>query len=335
MLIALSTTAQKNLVQNGGFENELEFWSSDVAKTSPFDKNSGKYSCIITQFVGAEWKAADQIIAIPKNTAAIEFSAWIKSDAIEQGENPWNTGKFDVEFLSAGQKNISNENVASVIATTSWTFYKKVIPVPSAASKFRIMLALGQTNGTLLFDDVKAIAMTQEQLNKIQEEENAKRNPVVITGDYEAKPVLLNNGTFEEGTNAWRGNSIVSTTTFKEGKAALVVTSNTTDWKAMDQIADVPENATSITIAAWLKSDNIIQGKERWNNGLLNVEFTSDGTTKTGDDQSVTFVTGTTDWKLYTKTFTLPNGTKKYRLMVGLGFATGTLYADAISVSFN
>jgi len=213
--------------------------------------------------------------------------------------------------------------------------YKKVIPVASAASKFRIMLALGQTNGTILFDDVKAIAITQEQLNKIQEEENAKRNPVVITGDYEAKPIVLTNGTFEDGTNAWRGTSNVSTTTFKEGKAALVVTSTTTDWKAMDQIADVPENATSITITAWLKSENIVQGKELWNNGLLNVEFTSDGTTKTGDDQSVTFVTGTTDWKSYTKTFTLPKGTKKYRLMVGLGFAAGTLYADAISVTFN
>ncbi|WP_445452489.1 hypothetical protein [Flavobacterium sp. 25HG05S-40] len=37
----------------------------------------------------------------------------------------------------------------------------------------------------------------------------------------------------------------------------------------------------------------------------------------------------------YTKTFTLPKGTKKYLLMVGLGFATGTLYADEISVIFN
>lgn len=334
-LVSISATAQKNLVLNGGFENELEFWRGDVAKTSPFDKNSGKYSCIITQFVGAEWKAADQIISIPKNTAAIEFSAWIKSDAIEQGENPWNTGKFDVEFLNAGEKNISNESVASVVASTPWTFYKKIIPVAAAASKFRIMLALGETNGTILFDDVKAIAITQEQFNKIQEEENAKRNPVVISGDYEVKSTVLTNGNFEDGTNSWRGTSSVSTTTFKEGKAALVVTSTTTDWKAMDQIADVPENATSVTITAWLKSDNIIQGKEIWNNGLLNVEFTSDGTTKTGDDQSVIFITGTTDWKSYTKTFALPKGTTKYRLMVGLGFASGTLYADAISVTFN
>lgn len=334
-LLTITAMGQKNLVQNGGFENELEFWRGDAAKTSPFDRNSGKYSCIITQFVGAEWKAADQIITIPKNTAAIEFSAWIKSDAIEQGQNPWNTGKFDVEFLTAGEKNISNESIASVVATTPWTLYKKVIPVVSGASKFRIMLALGETNGTILFDDVKAIAITQEQRNKIQEEENAKRNPVVISGDYEAKPIVLTNGTFEDGTNAWRGTSNISTTTFKEGKSALVVTSTTPDWKAMDQIAAVPENATSITITAWLKSDNIVQGKELWNNGLLNVEFTSDGTTKTGDDQSVTFVTGTTDWKFYTKTFTLPKDTKKYRLMVGLGFTTGTLFADEISVIFN
>lgn len=333
-LSAIPSFAQKNLIQNGGFESELMFWRGDVAKTSPFDKKTGKNSCVITQYVGAEWKAVDQIISIPKNTVAVEFSAWIKSDAIEQGTNSWNTGKFDVEFLNAGEKNISNESIASVVGTTTWTFYKKILPVSASASKFRVMLALSQTNGTILFDDVKAVAITQDELNKIQEEENAKRNPVVISGDYEAKPLVLTNGDFENGTTSWRGNADISNTVFNEGKAALHVTSTTADWTAVDQIADIPADATAITISGWLKSDNIIQGKEIWNNGLLNVEFTSDGKNKTSDDQSIAFVTGTTDWKFYTKTFQLPKDTKKYRIMVGLGFATGTLYADAISVEF-
>lgn len=333
-MLAMPSFAQKNLIQNGGFESELAYWRGDVAKTSPFDKKTGKNSCIITQYVGADWKAVDQIIPIPKNTVAIEFSAWIKSDAIEQGTNSWNTGKFDVEFLNAAEKNISNESVASIVGTTTWTFYRKVINVASSASKFRVMLALGQTNGTILFDDVKAVALTQEQLNKIQEAENAKRNPVVISGDYEAKPIQLTNGNFEDGITDWRGNASVSNSIFKEGKASLQLNSTTFDWMGIDQIADVPANTTSITVSGWLKSDNIIQGKEIWNNGLLNIEFTSDGKNKTGEDQSITFVTGTTDWAFYTKTFQLPKDTKKYRIMIALGYATGMLYADAISVEF-
>jgi hypothetical protein len=334
LVVNLTSNAQKNLVLNGGFEMELNNWRGDVAQLSTFDKKAGKASAIITQYTGAEWKAIDQIISIPKNTAAIEFSGWIKSDAIEKGKNAWNTGKFDVEFLNAGEKGIQNESVASVLETTPWTFYKKTIKVPTSASKFRIMLALGQTNGTILFDEIKAIAISQEELNKITEAENASRMPTVISGTFENKPIELINGNFENGTNSWRGNTITSTTIFKEGKSSLVLNSSTFDWTGIDQVSDVPENATTITISGWLKSDNIKQGKDTWNNGLLNVEFTGNDNQKTSDDQSVIFVTGTTDWTFYTKTFPLPKETKKYRIMLALGFASGTLYADDITVSF-
>ena len=114
----------------------------------------------------------------------------------------------------------------------------------------------------------------------------------------------------------------------------MALNSTTFDWTGIDQIADVPENVTSITLSAWLKSDNIKQGKDPWNNGLFNVEFTGSDTKKTSDDQNIALVTGTTDWAFYTKTFPLPTGTKKYRIMLALGFASGTLYADDIAVSF-
>ncbi|MFM9988503.1 hypothetical protein [Flavobacterium sp.] len=334
LVLSINSFAQKNLVLNSGFEMELNNWRGDVAQLSTFDKKIGKASAIITQYTGAEWKAIDQIISIPKNAVAIELSGWIKSDAIEKGKNDWNTGKFDIEFLNAGEKGIQNESVASVSGTTPWTFYKKTIIVPTSASKLRIMLALGQTNGTILFDEIKAIAISQDELTKSHEEENAKRNPVVISGNFENKFIELTNGNFENGTNSWRGNAATSNTTFKEGKSSLVLNSTTFDWTGIDQIADVPENATSITISGWLKSENIKQGKDSWNNGLLNVEFIGIDNKKTSDDQSITFVTGTTDWTFYTKTVPLIKGTKKYRIMLALGFASGTLYADDLVVSF-
>lgn len=334
LLVCLNSFAQKNLVLNGGFEMELNSWRGDVAQLSTFDRKAGKTSAIITQYTGAEWKAIDQIMSIPKNTAAIELSGWIKSDGIEKGKNAWNTGKFDIEFLNAGEKGIHNESVASALGTTPWTFYKKTIKVPASASKLRIMLALGQTNGTILFDEIKAITVSQEELNKTQEAENAKRMPTVISGNFENNPIELTNGNFENGTNSWRGNAITSNTIFKEGKSSLVLNSTTFDWTGIDQIANVPENATSITISGWLKSDNIKQGKETWNNGLLNIEFTGKDNQKTANDESVAFVTSTTDWTFYTKSFSIPKGTKKYRIMLALGFASGTLYADDVTVNF-
>lgn len=334
LLITLNSLGQKNLIVNGGFESALNNWTGDAATLSPYDKNSGKYSCIIIQYTGSQWKAIDQTITIPKNTAAIEFSGWIKSDAIEKGKNDWNAGKFDIEFLNSSKKAIQNESVVTILGTTSWTFHKKIITVPTTASKFRVMLALGETNGTILFDDIKAIALSQEELTKIHEEENAKRNPALISDNLVSKPLVFTNGNFEEGMNSWRGYATISKDVFKEGEAALLIKSTAFEWTGIDQIADVPEAATEIIISGWLKSENIVQGKDIWNNGLLNVEFNSSDSKKTGDDQNVIYVTATSDWKYYSKSFPLPKGTKKYRIMLALGFASGTLYADAISVNF-
>lgn len=327
--VTIANNAQANLIKNGGFETEFMNWrGEEVATLSPYDKKTGKNSCTINQFVGAEWKAIDQIISIPKNAVAIELSGWVKTESIEKGKDVWNTGKFDVAFMNSGDKDIQSESVASVLGTTPWTLYKKTITVPKGASKARIMLALGQTNGTIFYDDLKAVAITKEQIDKIQAEENAKK--VAVAPESKS----LTNGDFENGIDSWRGNAMVSTTVFKEGKAALVLNSSTFDWNGIDQIATVPENTTSMTISGWLKSDNIKQGKEVWNNGLFNVEFTGIDDKKTGDDQNITFVTGTTDWTFYTKTYSIPAGTKKYRVMLALGFATGALYADSLSVNF-
>lgn len=329
--IALTNNAQTNLIKNPGFETELLNWRGEEnAAISPYDKKSGKNSCTINQYVGAEWKAVDQIVSIPKNTAALELSGWVKTADIEQGKNIWNTGKFDIAFLNSAEKEFKNESIASVLGTTPWTFYKKTIAVPAGASKVRVMLALGQTNGTIFFDNLKAVAFTQEQMNKIQEEENAKNAPTVP----ESKAAVLTNTDFENGTASWRGNATTSTTIFKEGKAALILNSITPDWNGVDQIAAVPENAATITISGWLKSDAIKQGKDSWNNGLFNVEFTGSDNKKTGEDQNITFVTVTTDWTFYTKTYPIPTGTTNYRIMLALGFATGTLYADGLSVTF-
>lgn len=328
--ITVTNSAQTNLIKNGGFENELLNWrGEEVATISPYDKKTGKNSCTINQYVGAEWKAVDQIFSIPKKTAAIELSGWVKANGVEKGKNEWNTGKFDIAFLNSGEKEIKNESIASIIGTTPWTFYKKLITVPTGASKVKVMLALGQTNGTILFDELKAVAFTQEQIDKINEEENAK---TAVTSEVKVKE--LSNTGFENGIESWRGNATISTTIFKEGTASLVLNSTVAEWNGIDQIATIPENAASITISGWLKSDNIKQGKDLWNNGLYNIEFIGNDNKKTGEDQNITFVTGTTDWTFYTKTYPIPAGTKNYRVMLALGFTTGTLYADALTVDF-
>lgn len=167
--VSLSALPQKNIVLNGSFDNNTDFWRGESAALSPYIRKNGSNSGMIVQYTGAAWKGIDQIITIPKNVAAIEFSVWIKADAIEVQTDPYSTGLMNVELMTPGEKNIRYESVATVTGTTDWMLYKKIVRLPEDAKKIRIMIALGKTNGTLFFDDVQAIALTLEQYDKAME----------------------------------------------------------------------------------------------------------------------------------------------------------------------
>lgn len=319
--------AQTNLVKNGGFESETLNWNGDAATISPYDKKTGKNSAVINQFTGAEWKAIDQVINIPKNTYAVEFSVWVKADQIEGGKETYNAGLMIAEFTNSGGKKIISENIAQVKGSVAWTNYKKTVLVPEKAQKIRIMLALAQTNGSLFFDDVKATALSEEEYFKL--------NPITTIPEGQKtgstpKPFL--NGNFEENLNSWNGNGIISVIDKKEGNSAAEITSKTAEWKAIDQISDINEGDKTIEISGWLRAKNIQQGKDPWNNGMFIIEFKKDETNKACEDQVIGTVTGNTDWTPFKKSFQIPEGAKKYRIMVAMSVCTGTLLADNIEV---
>ncbi|MET0943963.1 MAG: carbohydrate binding domain-containing protein [Flavobacterium sp.] len=170
------TNAQTNLVKNGGFETDFLNWRGEEnAALSPFEKKSGKNSAVINQFVGAEWKALDQIIVLPKSTYALEISVWIKSDAIETQKEEYKTGAVILEFTNSGDKQISTERIGQAVGSTNWTHFKKIVKIPSEAKKIRIMLALAQTNGTIFFDDVKVTTLSEEEYLKLNPIDNPEK----------------------------------------------------------------------------------------------------------------------------------------------------------------
>ncbi|MFB9076868.1 carbohydrate binding domain-containing protein [Flavobacterium procerum] len=168
LLLIIPTNAQTNLIKNGGFENEFIDWrGEESAMISPYEKKSGKNGANITQFVDAEWKALDQIISIPKNTFAVECSVWMKTDEVKTQKEAYKAGVVILEFTDASEKQISTENVGQATSSTDWTHYKKIIKIPADAKKIRIMLALAQTSGTVFFDDVKLVALTEQEYSKL------------------------------------------------------------------------------------------------------------------------------------------------------------------------
>lgn len=331
LFLTTITNAQTNLVKNGGFESELINWrGEDVATISPYDKKSGQKSAVINQFVENDWKGMDQIISLPKNTYAVEFSVWIKTESIESQAEAYKAGAMIIEFTNAGEKQIISEPIAQVKGTTDWINYKKIIKAPSEAKKIRIMLALAQTNGSIYFDDVKAVPLT--------EEEYVKQNPVAVSTEAQktdSGTKIFSNGSFEENLSSWNGSGLISTTDKKDGNNALELSSKTPEWKAVDQVATLNEGNKTIEISCWLKAKDIQQGKDSWNNGMLIIEFKKDETNKASEDQVIGMITGTTDWTFFKKSFQIPQEAKKYRIMAAMSVCTGTLLVDNIEVKLS
>lgn len=161
LLLISHFTAQKNLIKNGGFEDDLYGWeNSGGAKATPWDVKAGKYSCAIISQKITNWTGINQTADIPKKTQAIEFSAWVKSVNVVKGVNDWDGAIFTVVFMNSSDKQLGDGvNIVTLTGDQDWQFVKKPLDIPPGAVSFKILLALGNSSGTMLIDDVSAKAI--------------------------------------------------------------------------------------------------------------------------------------------------------------------------------
>ena len=155
--VAMQANAQKNLVSNGGFENDVDEWINYGGTTTPYDFKSGKNSCVIIAPNAEKWVGLHQQIKIPKKAQAFEFSAWLKTINVVKGLDDWSGAVFNIEFLDKQDKKIGESvAVAHLTGDQDWTFAKQVVTVPQGAVSFKLLLALGYAPGTFFIDDVSA-----------------------------------------------------------------------------------------------------------------------------------------------------------------------------------
>lgn len=73
----LKAKAQKNLVTNGGFEDDFYGWNDGGGKLTPWNIKSGKSSCAIITTNTDKWVGIDQTVAIPKKATSLEILSLI------------------------------------------------------------------------------------------------------------------------------------------------------------------------------------------------------------------------------------------------------------------
>ena len=163
----LTAKAQKNLVTNGGFEDELYGWTEYGAKTTPYVVKEGKDCAVITSMDTSKWTGMHQVVALPKNTQYILISAWIKADNVVKSSQPWTGGLFNIELLNRSEAKINGpETLITVTGDEQWKFTEKAMSVPPGVSKIKLLFALGYATGTLFVDEVSVKAITMEDYQK-------------------------------------------------------------------------------------------------------------------------------------------------------------------------
>jgi hypothetical protein len=177
-----SIVAQKNLVTNASFEDELDGWNVYGAQTTLWVVKKGKVACAISTFDETKWVGTDQIIDLPKNAEAIEVSLWVKPEAIQVGNEAWKKGIVNLDFLIAdGLKVGDGAQLASVEGTSDWSYNVKYLLVPKGAKKCKIMIAMGYAVGTLFIDDIICKVITKEVYdNQIKIAEAKNSEPVKV-----------------------------------------------------------------------------------------------------------------------------------------------------------
>ena len=169
MMLAASThaLAQKKLVVNGGFENELDGWVDYSAKVTPYMYSSGKMSSAIFSSDSSKWTGMHQVVFLPKNTQYILMSAKIKADAVSTGTKSWNGALFLFETLNKqGAKIGEGINIASVTGDQDWKLYEKAYIIPPGVTQIKLLFALGYVTGTMFIDEVSLKVITQSEFEK-------------------------------------------------------------------------------------------------------------------------------------------------------------------------
>jgi hypothetical protein len=163
----ITAKAQKNLITNGGFEDELYGWTEYSATTTPYVVKAGKACAVITSVDTSKWTGIHQIVALPKNTQYILISAWIKADNVVQSMRDWTGGLFNIEFLDRNEAKVNGSaTLITVTGDEPWTFTEKAMPVPPGVSKIKLLFALGYATGTLFIDEVSVKAISAEDYQK-------------------------------------------------------------------------------------------------------------------------------------------------------------------------
>lgn len=143
--------------------------------------------------------------------------------------------------------------------------------------------------------------------------------------------ITISNGNFEDGTFGWNSWGGTASDIYHNGKGGVSVSNISPQWSGLHQEVHLPPEAKYATVGGWIKTKDVVGGKENWERARISIEFLDAKEKMIGGYQSALGdLQGTLDWTNDIKQYDIPQGAKKIKVVCALGNATGTAYFDDI-----
>ncbi|MCU0430910.1 MAG: carbohydrate binding domain-containing protein [Cytophagaceae bacterium] len=168
LLVAPHAQAQTNVVANPGFElgeTDWNFWGGTVQSGI---RRTGAQALRVS-LSSPTWSGADQIIALPPGTFKAKVSGWMKTEAVVQGNQGYETARIAVEFLDNNNQMVGGYPpvTGQRVGTQDWELVTKEYVIPDLATKIKIQAVIGNCVGTAWFDDL-SVELSDADGNALQ-----------------------------------------------------------------------------------------------------------------------------------------------------------------------
>ncbi len=152
--LAIAQEYGVSLLENGAFDTDTTSWTGSGSGMWTDEAGHAAKGCV--RFDGPGSLQTD---LIPVEGRFLKISAWMKTQDVVRGEQPWHKATFQVSYYDADKKNLGHFDPGSALGTTDWTKYESVAywEPHKGVEYVRLHIMNWNCQGTSWFDDVELV----------------------------------------------------------------------------------------------------------------------------------------------------------------------------------
>ncbi len=285
------TKAERSLILNPDFEQQLDFWSISAGTATFVDDSGDPYSgsyCArgIEGNEGSLGRLYQDVTDLVSAGGEYKISGWIRTQGVAGYGAVVALDYVDNSGVTPADGYV--QEIGYVVGTTDWTYYESAVfalpPMPSDASGVWFLFDFNAGKGTAWWDDVSLIEVTP--------------------------PPLPFNPGFEQRLNGWSTSSGTATYTADQGNpysGSYCAKGEESDEGSLGRlyqdVTALVSPGKQYRISGWIKTEAVV--------GYVVIALDYVGETgwspADGYVKEIGYVTGTTGWTYYeSEVFTLP-----------------------------